>query len=136
MPFSYKIPFKIKIEIKTENIEQTWKAGPPSAEFMILQPPINANRNNLLKMTSVGGSSTKLSKFLIQGGDSSTFFFNLVFKLILVFFLCWKLSISIFSNAASIDSALLSWPEYCSKRKLREPQISSSEASRLIPRRL
>ena len=61
--------------------------------------PLNAKRNSLLKIITVGGSSTKLSKFLTQGGDSSTFFFNLVFKLILVFFLFLKLAISIFSKA-------------------------------------
>ena len=117
MHCSCKVPFEIKIENHDRKYRTNWKAGPPSAEFMILQPPINANRNNLLKMTSVGRSSTKLSKFLIQGGDSSTLFFNLVF------FLCWKLSTSIISNAASIDSALLSWPEYCSKRNCASPKF-------------
>lgn len=102
----------------------------------MLHPPMNAKRNNLLKMTSVGGSSTKLSKFLTQGGDSSTFFFNLLFRLIFVFFLCWKLAISSFSKAASIDSSLLSCPAYCWRRKLRDPQISSSDALGLMPSRL
>jgi len=123
-------------EVKNiRNSEQTWKAGPVSAEFIILQPPMKPKRNNLLRITSVGGSSTKLSKFFTHGGDSSTFFFNLLFKLIFVFLLCTKLAINIFSKAASIDSSLLSCPEYCCNRKFLDPQISSSEASGLIPRR-
>lgn len=127
----------LKKTFKTKtDVEQTWKAGPPSAEFIILHPPMNAKRNNLLKITSVAGSSTKLSKFFTQGGDSSTFFFNLLFKLIFVFLLFMKLAMRIFSKAASIDSSLLSCPAYCCKRKLRELQISSSDASGGIPRRL
>lgn len=120
---------------KKRNSKQTWKAGPVSAEFIILQPPMKAKRNNLLRMISGGGSSTKFSKFFTHGGDSSTFFFNLLFKLIFVFLLCMKLAINNFSKAASIDSSLLSCPAYCCNRKFLDPQISSSEASGLIPRR-
>nr|GMD34032.1 hypothetical protein Iba_chr09cCG8240 [Ipomoea batatas]GMD38944.1 hypothetical protein Iba_chr09fCG8880 [Ipomoea batatas] len=65
----------------------TWKAGPASAAFITLQTAMNPNRNNLLKIITPGGISTKLSRFLTHGGDSSTFFFSLVFKLIFVFFL-------------------------------------------------
>lgn len=116
--------------------KQTWNAGPPSAEFIMLHPTMNAKRNSILKMTSVGGSSTKLSKCFTQGRDSSTLFFNLLFKLIFLFFLCWKVPINSFSRAASIDSSLLSCPTYCWRRKLRDPQISSSDASGPPPRRL
>nr|AFK34808.1 unknown [Lotus japonicus] len=101
----------------------------------MLQAPMKAKRNNLRRIISVGGSSTKFSKLLTHGGDSSTFFFNLLFKLIFVFFLCRKLAVNIFSKAASIDSSLLSCPAYCCNRKFLEPQISSSEASRPTPSR-
>lgn len=103
---------------------------------MILQPPMKAKRNSLLNIVSMGGISTKSRRVLTHGGDSSTFFFSLVFRLILVFFLLMKLDMRSFSKAPSIDSWLLSCPAYCSKRKLREAQISSSEAYGLIPKRL
>lgn len=86
----------------------TWKAGPASAEFITLQQAMKVNRNNRLKIMTGGGISTKLSKFFTHGGDSSTFFLSLLFKLIFIFFLLLKLVISNFSKAASIDSALVS----------------------------
>lgn len=115
---------------------RTWKAGPASAEFITLQHAIKEKRNNRLIMITGGGSSTKVSKFLTHGGDSSTFFFSLVFKLIFVRFLLLKLDINNFSNAASIDSKLVSWTAYWLNKKLRALQTSSSEASVVIPRRL
>ncbi|GER30304.1 L-lactate dehydrogenase [cytochrome] [Striga asiatica] len=65
-----------------DNATLTWKAGPASAEFIKLQPAIKPNRKARLKIMAWGGigSSTKLTKFLTHGGDSSTFFFSLVFK--------------------------------------------------------
>lgn len=90
----------------------------------------------ILRIITVWGTSTKLSKFFTQDGDSSTFFFSLLFKFIFVLFLFLKLAISNFSKAASIDSALLSSPPYWFSKKLRAPQTSSSEASLLTPRRL
>jgi len=103
---------------------------------MILQPPMKAKRKSLLKIVSMGGISTKSRRALSHGGDSSTFFFNFDLRLILVFFLLIKLDMRSFSKAPSIDSSLLSCPAYCCKRKLREAQISSSEAYGLTPRRL
>lgn len=67
----------------------TWNAGPFSAEVAMLQPAMKAKKNNLLEMISICGTSKYPSSAFTHDGDSSTRFFSLVFRLILVFFRCW-----------------------------------------------
>lgn len=90
----------------------TWKAGPPSAGFITLQTPRSPKRIARWEITVELGTSTIFARFRIHGGDSATFFFKLLFKLIFDLFRSRKLPIIILSYAASMDSRLLSWSTY------------------------
>lgn len=61
LPMLFDLSFRKYMQANRDSA--TWNAGPPSAEFITLQNAINVNRNNLLRIMIVSGSSTKVSKF-------------------------------------------------------------------------